>query len=74
VKVIVPDDAPEVHPPAAVTTLTASLFPPPEIRTWYPAALVVSMPTGQGVSATVACDPPVNALESVCVQLSAVVA
>jgi len=53
VNVIVPDPAPEVHPPAAESTLTASLFPPPESRTWYPAPLVVSIPTGQGVSVTV---------------------
>ncbi|MGB6383675.1 MAG: hypothetical protein WBF25_00505, partial [Terriglobales bacterium] len=36
--------------------------------------LVVSMPTGQGVSVTVACVPPVSEPDTVCVQFSAVVA
>src|SRR5271156_5526864 len=32
------------------------------------------MPTGHGVSVTVACDPPMSELEMVCVQFRAVVA
>ena len=71
---IVPEAAPDVHPPVILITFAASLFPPPEIKTGYPSPLVVSIPTGQGVRVTVAGVPPVNELEIVCVQFSAVVA
>ena len=59
---MLPDAVPGRHPPEEVTTATTSLVPPPEIRTWYPAPLVVSMPTGQGVRVIVAGEPPVSGL------------
>jgi hypothetical protein len=72
VNVIVPEAAPDVHVPE--TTLTASLFPPPETNTWYPAPLVVSTPVGHGVNVTVAAVPPVSPLVMACDQFSEVLA
>jgi hypothetical protein len=73
VKWIVPEEAPEVQSPGVGTTSTTSARES-LTSTWYPAPLVVSMPTGHGVSVTVVFDPPISDLEMTSVQSRAVVA
>jgi len=58
VNTIVPEAAPPVHVPPV--TIAGSGVPCPLTYTKYIEFPLVSIPTGQGVSVTVACVPPIK--------------